>query len=90
MASRIITSTLQVDGGSLCEFNVLRDDVLRQSKEGEVRFWQGFYNLAATANQLGWKHPWPELFYEEDYYTGLTEFEKYFEIIDGYITPRSN
>jgi hypothetical protein len=85
----IDSAGLEVDGGILNDFRSLSEEARRQARNG-YRFWQAMYNLMYAKNQLGISVSWPELFYQEDYHIGLAVFNAKFEIIDGYITPRSN
>lgn len=79
---------LKVGDQCYCRFEVINKMACRRQRTNDERYWQAFYNIAALMNQVGWKHPWPELFYKEIFHEGLAEFNKHFEVIDGYIVPR--
>lgn len=86
-AKQIDARRIKIDGGYLCDYKTIEEEARRQARHG-YRFWQAFWNITYAQGQTGWREPWPELFYKEHFYEGLAEFNKYFEVIDGYIVPR--
>lgn len=70
-------------------WNVVDGLAKRYSRSG-MRYWQAMYLILTELNQEGMMSPWPDLFYEEDYYLGEGKFKVYFDVIDSYLVPNES
>lgn len=75
------------DGTFLLSWAELNQMAVIEEADG-ARYWQSIHNNCTIWEQLGWRIRWPELFYAREHELGMQEFNKYFEIVDGYVMPK--
>jgi hypothetical protein len=68
-------------------WNVIEGLAKYHSRGNSMRFWQAVYNILSELDQEGIGEPWPDLFYEEDFYAGEIKFFAKFDVIDSYLVP---
>lgn len=78
---------VMLDGKPHYRMGLVEGYALRMEGDGDVRYWQAFYNILFALAQNGVPMAWPELFYEEEKHRGYQKFYKRFNIDDGYIFP---